>query len=171
MRKNNEGLTLTSRAVKAKPNGFTLIELLVVVALIGLLTSIGIASYSGIQQRGRDTQRKSDLNQIRTALENYFSNNNQYPKEAEYNAISVHGEWKQGSSVYLRSLPGDPKTGAKYRFVPYKNNSGNTCTESSEVCINYDLIACLENSADGQKDPVGNGLITCSTATYTLKAP
>ncbi|MFH0979716.1 MAG: prepilin-type N-terminal cleavage/methylation domain-containing protein, partial [Candidatus Roizmanbacteria bacterium] len=57
---------------------FTLIEVLVVVGIIGLLTSIAVASYSRMGQQSRDARRKTDLEQIRSALEMYRSNNDEY---------------------------------------------------------------------------------------------
>lgn len=52
--------------------GFTLIELLVIISIIGLLSSIIFASLSTARKNARDTRRKQDLNQIRTALNLYY---------------------------------------------------------------------------------------------------
>jgi len=49
--------------------GFTIVELLIVIVVIAILASISIVAYNGIQQRARDTARKSDLSSIRNALE------------------------------------------------------------------------------------------------------
>ncbi len=54
--------------------GFTLIELLVVVAIIGILSSVVLASLNSAREKARDTRRKSDLKQIQNALELYYSN-------------------------------------------------------------------------------------------------
>lgn len=60
--------------------GFTLIELLVVIAILAILAAIALTSFTSAQKSARDTQRKSDLNQYRIALENYALNNNgKYP--------------------------------------------------------------------------------------------
>jgi prepilin-type N-terminal cleavage/methylation domain-containing protein len=60
--------------------GFTLIELLIVVSIIGILVSLGTARYLNIEKSSRDLRRKSDLNQYRTALENYANANDSiYP--------------------------------------------------------------------------------------------
>ena len=49
--------------------GFTLIELLVVIAVIGALAGVVLFGTSGVFETSRDTQRKSDLDQYRVALE------------------------------------------------------------------------------------------------------
>ena len=51
--------------------GFTLIELLVVIAIIGILITVGAVSYQRAVRLSRDSKRKTDLEQIRQALETY----------------------------------------------------------------------------------------------------
>ena len=61
-------------------SGFTLIELLVVIAIIGLLASIVLVALNTSRQKSRIAKRVADLNQIATALELYYNdNNNVYP--------------------------------------------------------------------------------------------
>lgn len=62
--------------------GFTLIELLVVVAIIALLTSVALISFMSARQKGRDSKRLSDLVQLNTALELYYSTYKGYPTVA-----------------------------------------------------------------------------------------
>lgn len=54
-------------------------ELIIVVAVIGILASIVLVSYSGIQASGRDTQRDSDMLAVKSQLEVYFNDNGTYP--------------------------------------------------------------------------------------------
>lgn len=61
-----------------KSAAFTLIELLVVIAIIGILSSVVLASLSGARESARDTRRKQDLRQIRTALEMYYNEHGTY---------------------------------------------------------------------------------------------
>lgn len=52
-----------------RKHGFTIVELLIVIVVIAILAAISVVAYNGIQQRARDSQRKSDLAAIAKALE------------------------------------------------------------------------------------------------------
>lgn len=56
---------------KNSAKGFTLIELLVVISIIGFLASVVMSSLQSARERALDAQIKSDLSQIRNALELY----------------------------------------------------------------------------------------------------
>ncbi len=55
--------------------GFTLIELLVVIAIIAVLAALILAALSSAQKGSRDSKRKSDLNQYKTALAQFAGDN------------------------------------------------------------------------------------------------
>ena len=57
---------------------FTLIELLVVVALIGILSSIGIFTYSGFTESARQKNAELSLNTINLGLQEYKSSFGSY---------------------------------------------------------------------------------------------
>ena len=58
--------------------GFTLIELLVVVAIIGILSAVGVISYSGYKASAEKKQAEITLNSIYLAEQEYKSNNGEY---------------------------------------------------------------------------------------------
>ena len=58
--------------------GFTLIELLVVVALIGILSAIGVVSYTKYKTSAEKKQAEISLNSIYLAQQEYKSNNGEY---------------------------------------------------------------------------------------------
>ena len=58
--------------------GFTLIELLVVVAIIGILSAVGVTSYSGYKSSAEKKQAEITLNSIYLAEQEYKSNNGEY---------------------------------------------------------------------------------------------
>ncbi len=52
-----------------KTAGFTLVELLIVIVVIAILATISIVTYNGIQERAKDTERKSDIASIGKAMQ------------------------------------------------------------------------------------------------------
>ncbi len=59
--------------------GFTLIELLIVIAIIGVLSSIVMASMNNARTASRDAKRKADLRNLAVGLELYYSKYGIYP--------------------------------------------------------------------------------------------
>ena len=57
---------------------FTLIELLIVVALIGILSSIGIVSYQGFTQSAKQKNAELSLNTLNLGLQEYKSSFGSY---------------------------------------------------------------------------------------------
>lgn len=97
--------------------GFTLIELLVVISIIGLLSSIVLASLNTARAKARDAARESSIHSIQIALELYYSSNGQYP--ASGGATSPNSGWSNSNdsswttlqtalAPYISKLPQDP---------------------------------------------------------------
>jgi type IV pilus assembly protein PilE len=69
----------TARCAKIqKAKGFTLIELMIVVAIIGILSMIGIPAYNDYVTRGKLVDATSKLADMRIQLEQYFQDNRDY---------------------------------------------------------------------------------------------
>ena len=58
--------------------GFTLIELLIVVVIIGILAAIAIPKFASTKEKAYITAMKSDLRNMMTAQESYFSDYGTY---------------------------------------------------------------------------------------------
>jgi general secretion pathway protein G len=104
-----------------KRNGYTLIELLVVITIIVILGALSFVSYGYISGNSRNAKRKSDLEQVRSALEMYRADKGYYPNgAASYTTISsapnTPGEILLDDG-YINALPADPKDNTLY---PYK---------------------------------------------------
>jgi len=65
--------------------GFTLIEMIVVIAIIGILSTILLTSVSSIRKNAIDTRRKSNLENVRGAINMYYSVKSTWP--------SISGGW------------------------------------------------------------------------------
>ena len=104
--------------------GFTLIELLVVISIIGLLSSVVLASLNSARAKARDARRFSDMRQIQLALELYRDSNGSYPSASINNprenscgtgndTNTQMGKWDSALSVLVSQnlisrLPSDP---------------------------------------------------------------
>lgn len=151
--------------------GFTLIELLVVIVIIGVLSSLLMVNFVGIRERARDTQRKSDLKQIQSALEMYRADQGSYPIAASLSQLvncPVGSPTYFGNptctAIYMQKVPGDPLNTDQYisRYI------------SSSDGLTYSLFACLENVNDSQKDASNNGTYCTGGSTnwsFTLQNP
>lgn len=118
--------------------GFTLIELLVVVAIIGLLSSVVLASLNGARQKGRDARRIADLKQMQIALELIFDATN--PPEYPNGSGSL-------DPTYIAIVPVDPLTGSAYGYDNLTNGNA-ACSTTSDECVRYVIGATLEDSTN-----------------------
>lgn len=124
-----------------KKNGFSLIELLVVLGIIAVLTGLVAFNFNAARMRARDVQRKSDLKELRSALELYKNDNNQqYPSTTDYSTLigtlSAAGYVSSTLSDPKLAVTGDPSSWDEYDYDPGVNN------------VSYTLKICMENRAD-----------------------
>jgi prepilin-type N-terminal cleavage/methylation domain-containing protein len=68
-----------------RSSGFTLIELLVVVAILGIISAIGITSYSNYIGNARISSATNTLQQLALAQQEFFTNNRVFKVDANAN--------------------------------------------------------------------------------------
>lgn len=145
-------MTKLTRNKTTMKSGFTLIEILVVITIIALLAVGGLASFQGITRASRDGRRKTDIEQIRAAIELYRNNNDNgsYPDSSD---ITVSCASTTGitdtDNTYLARVPLDPQcTAITYSYQP-TDSAGGACdsADSADPCLDYTISAYLENSS------------------------
>lgn len=120
--------------------GFTIVELLIVIVVIGILATITIVAYNGVQNRAQDTRRVHDAQMIIGALEAYKTLNGTYPA-AVPNDPSGWEVSKTTPSTFLSSLktsgaisnltPVDPiNTGSSY-YKYFRYPAGNASCDTT----------------------------------------
>jgi len=136
--------------------GFTLIELLVVIAIIGILASAALLALSRTQERARDSVRKGELNQIRTALVAYQTDNEGYfpggtsetTATGLINASSI-AQWltKELSGA---TMPNDPQSsnGKNYRYINNYTTNGSAWASVTNDRKYFTVMAQLEAPRD-----------------------
>ncbi len=123
--------------------GFTLIELLVVIAIIGLLSTLAVVALGNARQKARDARRLSDLKQLQTALELYYTDQTAYPAGAGVTlgatgqaCLNASGFTTVGcGSPYMGQVPSDPLATQSYVYT-LATSSSYIVTANLETTVN-----------------------------------
>ncbi|HSW74799.1 MAG TPA: prepilin-type N-terminal cleavage/methylation domain-containing protein [Candidatus Saccharimonadales bacterium] len=146
--------------VRKNSSGFTIIEILVVLVIIGILLTLVISTYSGVQAKNRNNDRQSGINLLQGQLEVYYAQYSKYPTLAEMNSAN----WRANN---MKTLPNsgiqDPQWSVKvtnctsggvavlsasptascYSYQPV-GPDGSACDNEKVVCGQYTITAMLE---------------------------
>lgn len=144
---------------KKYSKGFTLIELLVVVAIIGVLASVIMTSMSQASSKGRDAKRKSDLEQLRNAIELRYTTLGSYPSSAGWFSNPGHGGLDVAlTPTYISKVPDSPKPPA-YMYWR-KDYRGYGCLTSG-TANEYGFYAQLENPSSTELATISDSFDLC----------
>lgn len=134
------------------------------IALIMILSVVGIGSFTLATVKSKDTQRKNDLNQVVKALESFNNDVGRYPLSTDTEKV-VHCYVNQsgvvsnpkcdsnklysvidGAMTIYITFPSDPDPAQKYVYIS---------TDGAD----YSLYAALENTADKDLLRDANGIV------------
>lgn len=116
--------------------GLTLIEILIVLVIIIILVLIMLFFWRKQLFKSNDAKRKSDIEMLTVAIEEYEKDHNCYPHPTTVNLDCKPGD---GLSDYIAKIPCDPVTGASYY---YDYDLSSTCPKW------FRLSAKLEDESD-----------------------
>lgn len=148
-----------------KQKGFTIVELLIVIVVIGILATLVIVTFTGIQKKARDSQRQTDINSLNGQIAAFYTNYGFYPSTADLNSSTFRTKYMKGldpESLKDPKASGDTLgSGATAVANQYQYNAtgSTTCTAASTVdttadppadngCDTYILSAKLEAGTD-----------------------
>lgn len=118
--------------VKKRSVGFTIVELLIVIVIIGILASLVIVAYNGIQQRANNTTTMSAVTAHIKALRQYGVDNGVWPPNAVSHWPCVGDQYNTGG---CGQLPGTCVA------------AGVSCNTAMNTQYNTDLRPYYGNSA------------------------
>ncbi|OHA20290.1 MAG: hypothetical protein A2836_01015 [Candidatus Taylorbacteria bacterium RIFCSPHIGHO2_01_FULL_45_63] len=147
-------LFLKQKKQAGAKRGFTLIELLVVISIIGLLSSIVLASLNTTRSRARDAKRLSEFRQIQSALELYYSKYGIYPAGSGNECGGWDGDGAGGDGQFIGALQTEGFMGAvrdpigsscRYQYIQRKSGAGYQLIMTSENNISNHPTCSLES--------------------------
>ena len=144
-KKNNEQLSL----------GFTMIELLIVIVILGILSAVGLGAFSSAQLKSRDSNRKSNLKGIATALEVYYNDYGSYPLDDGGGTGEIAGCGIGGAEVCSYGAQWQDDNGTVYMVQIPEDPTANTFFYVSDG-TEYQIYARLEN-VDDRDVPLATG--------------
>lgn len=134
-----------------KQQGFTIVELLIVIVVIGILAALVVTTFTGIQQKARNTERQTDIKAIHGQVEAYYAQNGKYPSLAELNDSTFRTNNMKGLDVEaLKDPKGSAATlvgtaGANAYSYAALNATDAACDNTNgNDCVKYTLTATYE---------------------------
>lgn len=140
-------------SLKQRQSGFTIVELLIVIVIIGILATLVIVTFSGVQQKARDSERKTDINAIAGQIEAVYATQGTYPGLAGINDATKRSALEIRLDTKALADPSNPSSttlsatavsgaNATYGYA----TTGCTGTGVDEMCTGYTLTADLEQN-------------------------
>ena len=131
-----------------KSSGFTLIELLVVVAILGVLSSVGLVSYAGYVAGSKQNATESTMQQISLAETEEYSNTSEYFTQTDCGSVE-----KTGNAYAFTGSTPTAKTTKELAAYLFEDETIIDKSLEYEMCVSqtgstFSVIAFNENASD-----------------------
>lgn len=136
---------------------FTLVEILLVGGVILLISLLAVIAVNAARSKQRDAVRLSNVRQIQTSLENYFTDRNAYPlgnslplgdsaQSSCFGSDGFAGNCSGVDTIFLRIVPGTYQKGLKGLVVCGEPSRDAFCYTQGDDGMSYTIQFELENA-------------------------
>lgn len=153
-------------SLKNKNKGFTIVELLIVIVVIGILATLVIVTFTGIQQKARNSQRQTDINAVDSHVEAFYAQYGFYPTLADLQDATFRSTYMKGLDPAALADPKAPADSivatadsSHYGYVASSSDPTITCSNTTATtitagepqdngCDSFTLTAHQENAGN-----------------------
>lgn len=137
---------LYNKNMRKSASGFTIIELLIVIIVIGIIASISVISYNGVQTRTNNANRAAQLQAWQSVFERYKAKKGVLPLATTTNGTG----FCLGTTGFPNGYDGVP------RCRDYlSSGSANSLRVSDNAALMTELQTVVPNLPSAQNVPVG----------------
>lgn len=164
--------------------GFTVAEMLVVVVIIGILAAIVTVTYNSARIRTGDTERESDIQTVKHAIDKWATEHGVYPPQGGSNGMNtnfpvttvgiprealINPDAPSGTTNSMSEHAyGTNPDYTEYGYRAFYDGTGAACWQVNGSCAGYKLAYTMRSS--GETVVVAGGVCTTEVPFWKCNA-